>query len=101
MRYPPIREVPMQNTTKTGINNINATIFGKTKKFAEFTPIISNASICSVTLIVPISDAIFEPTLPAKIRHKIEEENSSKMISRVAIPTAYAGIIGDTMFSCI
>ena len=48
---------------------------------------ISSASICSVTRIVPISEAIFEPTLPARIRQRIELENSSSTISRVANPT--------------
>ena len=33
-------------------------ILGSTRKFKELTPIISKASICSVTLIVPISEAI-------------------------------------------
>ena len=55
-------------------------------KLADFTPMISRASICSVTRIVPISDAIFDPTLPARMRHIIVEENSSTRISRVAIP---------------
>jgi hypothetical protein len=50
---------------------------------------------------VPISDAIFEPTLPAKIRQRMEFENSSKMISRVARPTEYDGINGDEIFNCI
>ena len=50
---------------------------------AEFTPIISKASICCVTRIVPSSEAMFDPTLPARIRHMIELENSSSRISRV------------------
>lgn len=39
------------------------------------------------TRMVPISEAMFDPTLPAKIRHNMEEENSNKMTSRVANPT--------------
>ncbi len=31
--------------------------------------------------------AMFDPTLPARIRHRIELLNSSNMISRVARPT--------------
>ena len=44
---------------------------------------MSRASICCVTRIVPISEAMFDPTFPARIRHIIELENSSSMISRV------------------
>lgn len=44
---------------------------------------ISKASICWVTRMVPNSEAILEPTLPAKIKHMILEENSSNIISRV------------------
>ena len=59
---------------------------GSTMKLAELRPMISRASICSVTRIVPISDDMFEPTLPARIRHIIVDENSSTRISRVAMP---------------
>ena len=79
----------------------NAITFGRTRKLAELTPIISKASICSVTRIVPISEAIFDPTLPANIRHKIDEENSRSTISRVAKPTEYDGTNGEMMLSCI
>ena len=44
---------------------------------------MSRASICWVTRIVPISEAMLEPTLPARIRHMMLDENSSNMISRV------------------
>lgn len=44
---------------------------------------MSNASICCVMRIVPSSDAMLEPTFPASIRHIIDDENSSSMISRV------------------
>ena len=64
---------------------------------AELMPMISMASICSVTRIVPISEAMLEPTLPARISDIIVQENSSMTISRVASPVAYAGIIGDSM----
>ena len=100
-QQPPKSDVEIQNITSIGINTRNATIFGNTRKLAEFTPIISSASICSVTRIVPISEAIFEPTLPARIRHRIEFENSSNTMSRVARPTVYAGIRGDVVFNCI
>ena len=47
------------------------------------TPMISSASICCVTRIVPSSEAMFDPTFPARMRHMMLEENSSSMISRV------------------
>ena len=50
---------------------------------------------------VPISEAMFEPTLPARIRHMMEEENSSNKISRVVYPTTKRGIHGLSMFSLI
>ena len=61
-------------------------------------PIISRASICSETLIVPISEAILEPTLPARIRAIIVGENSNISDSRVAYPIKYLGIKG--LFNC-
>ena len=48
--------------------NTFAIIFGNTKWFKEFTPMISSASICSVIRMVPISEAIFDPIFPAKIK---------------------------------
>ena len=44
-----------------------ANILGSTRCPALLTPMISSASICSVTRIVPSWDAMLEPTLPAKI----------------------------------
>ena len=41
------------------------------------------ASICSVTRIVPISEAMLLPTFPARISAMMELENSRRMISRV------------------
>ena len=72
-----------EKITRKGIIVTMAEIFGRIRYSAEFTPMISNASICCVTRIVPNSEAIFEPTFPAKIRHMILDENSSSMISRV------------------
>ena len=45
---------------------------------------ISSASICSVMRIVPISEAMFEPTLPARISATTVDENSSSIDSRAA-----------------
>lgn len=64
-------------------------------------PIMSRASICSVTRMVPISEAIFEPTLPARINDMIDDENSSRSISRVARPVEYEGMRGDTILMVI
>ena len=60
----------------------------------EFIPIISRASICSETRIVPISEAMLEPTFPAKIKAIIVGENSSTRDSLVANPIKYFGIKG-------
>ena len=81
--YAPTMPEAVLNTTRNGIRVIRPSIFGSIKKFAELTPIMSRASICCVTRIVPISEAMFEPTFPARIRHIIDDENSSSMISRV------------------
>ena len=62
---------------------------------------ISNASICCVTRIVPNSEAMFEPTLPDRIKHMMEEENSNNMISRVVYPATQRGIHGLSMFTFI
>ena len=47
-------------------------------------PMISSASICSVMRMVPISEAMLDPTLPARINATTVEENSRIMVSRVA-----------------
>ena len=69
--------------TSRGIIVRSPIILGSIRNEAEFTPIISSASICCEVRMVPNSEAIFDPTLPAKIKHMIELENSSNMISRV------------------
>ena len=74
----------MLNSANSGKESTVAIIFGIMRYEAEFTPIISSASICSVMRIVPISEAIFEPTLPAKIIAITVDENSKNIVSRVA-----------------
>ena len=66
---------------------ISASILGAARKLALLMPIMSRASICSVALMVPISLAMLEPILPERIKHRIVDENSSRMISRVVRPT--------------
>ncbi len=94
---PPNRPMNIDSTQSTGMKSTKPTTFGSTMKLAELMPMISMASICSVTRIVPISEVMLEPTLPARISDIIVQENSSMTISRVASPVAYAGIIGDSM----
>ena len=101
MAKAPAIPAAMLKITSMGIMDMSAEIFGRIRKFAEFTPIISSASICCVTRMEPISDVMLEPTLPDRIRHIIEEENSSNRISRVAYPTTILGIHGLSMFSLI
>ena len=50
---------------------------------------------------VPISDAILLPTLPANNRHKIVLENSNSMQSRVTNPVEYAGNKGFSVFNLV
>ena len=57
------------------------------KKDAEFDPIISKASICSVTRILPISEAMLDPTFPARIKEIMVGENSNIKESLLANPT--------------
>ena len=94
MRNAPPMPAAILNITSMGIVNTRPVILGSIRKFAELTPIMSSASICWVTLIAPISDVMFEPTLPASIRHIMDEENSSSKTSRVAYPVMNFGIHG-------
>ena len=89
----------MLKITNTGMKVIIPTIFGRIRKLAELTPMISIASICSVTRMVPISEAMLLPTLPARISDMMEEENSSRIISRVVYPIVNLGMSGELIFS--
>ncbi len=80
---PPIKLSPIEKIIKTGKKTTAPTIFGKTRKDKEFTPIISNASICSVTRMVPISEAMLDPIFPASIKEMIVGENSNIVLERV------------------
>jgi hypothetical protein len=75
-----------------GLKITQAKILGNIRKFGEFTPIMSNASICSETLMVPILEAIYDPTLPARIKLIIVGENSNTKTAFVAYPTNEGGI---------
>ena len=77
----PIR---MLRIVRNGKKSTAATIFGRMRYEAELMPMISSASICSVMRMVPISEAMVDPTLPARISATTVEENSRIMVSRVA-----------------
>ena len=94
--HAPIIPIPMLKITRIGKKKIDVIILGKIKNEAELIPIISNASICSVTLIDPSSEAMLEPTFPAKIKDTIVGENSSIKESRLAKPIIYVGSKGLT-----
>ena len=85
--HPPRIPRNMLSTIKTGLKSMAAMALGKIRKLAEFTPMIWRASICSVTRMVPISDATLEPTFPARMRLMTVGENSSMIDCRVVKPT--------------
>ena len=84
--HPPTRPSAILRMIKNGLMNITAIILGKTKYEAELIPITSNASICSVTRIVPKEEAILDPILPANTRLIIVGENSKTRESRLLNP---------------
>ena len=57
---------------------------------------ISRASICSVIRIVPISEAMLDPTLPERISATTVDENSRIIVSRVAYPINDCGMNGES-----
>ena len=71
-------------------------LVGETKKAAELTPITSSASICSLTRIVPSSDARLEPTRPAKTKPVIVGASSSIDVSTTISPITLGGIQATT-----
>ena len=84
MSQPPMTPIRIERIVRKGKKIIDATIFGRMRYEAELTPMISRASICSVMRIVPISEAMLEPTLPARISATTADENSRIIVSRVA-----------------
>ena len=84
MRYPPRMPIRIEGIVRKGKKTIAATIFGRMRYEAELTPMISSASICSVMRMVPISEAIDDPTFPARISATTADENSRIIVSRVA-----------------
>ena len=86
----------IERIVRNGKKIIEATIFGRMRYEAELTPMISSASICSVMRIVPISEAMLDPTLPARISATTADENSRIIVSRVAYPTSERGMNGES-----
>ena len=84
MPQPPATPIRIDRTVRNGKKSTAATILGSMRYDAEFTPMISSASICSVMRMVPISEAMFDPTLPERMSATTVEENSRIMVSRVA-----------------
>ena len=81
--------------TSIGIIIRPATILGNARYPLELIPITSNASICSLTRIVPISEAMCDPTLPAKTRQVIVGASSSILESLTIEPITGLAISGD------
>ncbi|GAB3927172.1 hypothetical protein GCM10028827_19220 [Mucilaginibacter myungsuensis] len=80
--------------TSKGIMDIPAMILGAIRKPGALTPMISSASICSVTRMVPISDAMLDPTRPAKTSAEIVGLNSNIVESREILPAILLGTSG-------
>lgn len=76
--------MPMLRIVRKGKKRTAATILGRMRYEAELTPMISSASICSVMRIVPISEAMLDPTLPERMSATTVDENSRIIVSRVA-----------------
>jgi hypothetical protein len=89
--YPPQIPKTILKAMSKGLNIRLAIILGKIRKLGELTPMISKASICSVTLMVPMLDAIYEPTFPARIEIMVGE-NSNMSTALVAKPTKTMGM---------
>src|SRR4029079_16357512 len=82
--------------TSMGITTSAATIFGSTRYVFELMPIISNASICSLTLILPNSREILLPTTPAKTIQTNVGANSRITVSLTTCAITDKGISGLT-----
>src|ERR1700712_271652 len=84
----------MEMITNKGIMVMLAIILGDIRYPGAFTPMISNASICSVTRMVPICDAMLEPTLPASTNADMVGLNSRMVESRAMLPAILRGTSG-------
>ncbi|MCY1452676.1 hypothetical protein D9M71_696140 [compost metagenome] len=80
---------------------IPASILGKIKYPGALIPMISKASICSVTRIEPICEEIDEPTLPIRTKAEIVGPNSKILESRLIEPIIEFGIRSETNWKAI
>ena len=92
--HPPSSPRARLRSIRRGLRTVAASTFGSTRKPAEFTPIISMASICSVMRMLPISEAMFEPIFPARIRAIMVEQNSRMRLSLTMYPIYILSMIG-------
>ena len=99
--HPPRSPRTKLRRTRRGLSIVTASTLGSTRNDAEFTPIISIASICSVMRMLPSSDAMFEPIFPARIRATIVEQNSRMRLSLTMYPTSILSRNGLFMFEAV
>ena len=99
--YPPQIPKTILSAINNGLKIRLAMILGKIKKFGELTPIMSKASICSVTRMVPMLEAIYDPTFPARIREIMVGENSKIKTALVAKLTNTVGIGMDAVWKLL
>ena len=95
-RRPPQIPNTIAITTNKGIIKRAAVIFGIIKYDLVLIPMISNASICSLTLIFPNSLAILLPATPASTIQTSVGANSRITVSRTICAIVDCGINGLT-----
>ena len=79
---PPASPRTKLKSVSTGLRMVAARIFGRATKDALLMPIMSMASSCWVIRMLPISEAMLDPILPARINATMVELNSNIMLSR-------------------
>ena len=92
--HPPTRPSARLRSMRSGLRMVEATTLGSTRNPAEFTPIMSMASICSVMRMLPISDEMLEPIFPARMRATMVEQNSRMRLSLTMYPMYILSMIG-------
>ena len=95
-KRPPKIPNTIDKITNNGMVSKQAAIFGIIKYDLVLMPIISNASICSLTLILPNSLAILLPTTPANTIQTTVGANSNITVSRTICAMVVRGISGLT-----
>ena len=99
--HPPTSPSPRLISIRSGLSTVALTSFGSTRKPAEFTPIMSMASICSVMRMLPSSEDMFEPIFPARMSATIVEQNSRMRLSRTMYPTYILSMNGFSRFDAV